>query len=85
VEWLNDPPEALGPDEFPELAATLGNALEDLGEDYPAGEPRMDDAVWVAGHLGQLLPVPAEERQRILETNGAHRRLALIEGLRTSN
>jgi Lon protease-like protein len=85
VEWLEDPPEALAPHEFPELVATLGNALADLGEDYPAGKLRMDDAVWVAGHLGQLLPVPAEERQLILETNGAHRRLALIEGLRTSN
>jgi Lon protease-like protein len=85
VEWLDDPPEALAPDEFPELAATLANALADLGEDYPAGKLRMDDAVWVAGNLGQLLPVPAEERQLILEANGAHRRLALIEGLRTGN
>lgn len=79
VQWLEDPPEPLAAREFPELVATLGNALAGLGEDYPAGRARMDDALWVAGHLGQLLPVPAEQRQKILETDGGRRRLQLIE------
>jgi Lon protease-like protein len=82
VEWLADAPEPLGIEEFPELNATLAHALDDLGEDYPAGAPRMNDALWVAGHLGQLLPVPAEVRQRILEVDSAHERLRLIEQLR---
>lgn len=82
VEWLEDPPEALGVEEYPELNATLARALEDLQDDYPAGPPRMNDALWVAGHLGQLLPVPPEVRQRILEADGAHARLHLIEKLR---
>jgi Lon protease-like protein len=82
VEWLEDPPARLGPGEFPELVATLRNALADLGEDYPAGEAQLEDALWVAGHLGQLLPVPAGTRQQILEADGARERLALIERLR---
>lgn len=82
VQWLEDPPEPLSVEEFPELGATLSRALADLGNEYPVGRHRMDDALWVAGHLGQLLPVPAEVRQKILETDGAHRRLALIEQLR---
>ena len=84
VEWIEDPPEPLSIEEYPELAATLTRALVDLGDEYPAGKPRLDDALWVAGHLGQLLPVPAEARQKILETDGAHRRLELIEQLRAS-
>jgi hypothetical protein len=82
VQWLEDPPEPLSVEEFPELGATLSRALAELGNEYPVGRYRMDDALWVAGHLGQLLPVPAEVRQKILETEGAHQRLALIEQLR---
>ncbi len=84
VEWLEDPPESLSVEEFPELTAALTRALADLGEEYPAGMPRLHDALWVGGHLGQLLPVPAGVRQEILETDGARRRLQLIEQLRNS-
>jgi Lon protease-like protein len=82
VQWLEDPDGSVGVEEYPELTATLARALADLGDDYPAGRPRMDDAQWLAGHLGQLLPVPAELRQKILEAGSARQRLALIESLR---
>ncbi|MDQ2639675.1 MAG: LON peptidase substrate-binding domain-containing protein [Pseudomonadota bacterium] len=85
VEWIDDAPESLSVEEFPELTAALTRALADLGEEYPAGVPRLHDALWVAGHLGQLLPVPTELRQKILETDGARRRLELIEQLRNSD
>jgi Lon protease-like protein len=85
VEWLDDPVEArLEPDEFPELRSALTDALAQLDEEYPAGEGRPDDAAWVAGHLGQLLPVPAPVRQHLLEQAGARQRLALIEQMRAS-
>ncbi|HMA12369.1 MAG TPA: LON peptidase substrate-binding domain-containing protein [Steroidobacteraceae bacterium] len=83
VEWLEDPVEApLREDEFPELRAAVSEALSELGEEYPAGERRMDDAAWVAGHLCQLLPVPAQVRQRLLETTGIRPRMALIDRMR---
>ncbi len=83
VEWLEDPVEApLREDEFPELRAALVEALSELGEEYPAGDHRMDDAAWVGGHLCQLLPVPAPVRQRLLETTGIRQRMALIERIR---
>jgi len=85
VEWIDDAPEPLSVEEFPELTAALTRALADLGDEYPAGVPRLHDALWVGGHLGQLLPVPAELRQKILETDGARRRLELIEQLRNSD
>lgn len=83
VEWLEDPAESpLSEDEIPELRAALSEALSELGEEYPAGEHRLEDAGWVAGHLCQLLPVPPEVRQRLLETNGIRGRIALIEKMR---
>ena len=85
VEWLDDPVVArLEPDEFPELRSALTDALAQLDEEYPAGQGRPDDAAWVAGHLGQLLPVPAPVRQHLLEQAGARQRLALIEQMRAS-
>jgi Lon protease-like protein len=82
VEWLEDAPEPLSVEEFPELTAALTRALADLGDEYPAGKHCLHDALWVSGHLGQLLPVPAEARQKILEADGARRRLEIIERLR---
>lgn len=81
VQWLDDPPEPLRPGEYPELTATLQAALAELADDYPAGPLRRDDALWLAGHLGQLLPVPAATRQKILEVDGARERLARISQL----
>jgi Lon protease-like protein len=72
----------VGVEEFPELSATLARALEDLGDDYPVGKLQMGDAQWLAGHLGQLLPVPAELRQKILEADSARQRLKMIEAMR---
>lgn len=82
VQWLNDPPEPLHAGEYADLAATLRGALAELGDEYPVGPMRNDDALWLAGHLGQLLPVPAETRQKILEVDGARERLKRIEKLR---
>jgi len=83
VEWLEDPPEGpLAAAEFPELRHALADALTRLGEEYPAGPQLLGDAAWVAGHLCQLLPVPAQERQRLLETPGARARLVRIEQMR---
>jgi uncharacterized protein len=82
VEWLDESPEEpLAADEFTELRAALANVLPDLGEEYPVGEEHMEDASWFAGHLCQLLPVPAEVRQGLLELASARHRLGMIEKL----
>ncbi len=82
VEWLPDESAPLADDEYPALRATLAQVLADLGdEDYPAGEPAFDDAAWVAGHLGQLLPSPTQFRQRVLEADSVKSRLDLLESV----
>ena len=81
VEWLPDAPSRLGEDEYPALRATLARVLADLGEDYPVGQPQLDDAQWVAGNLAQLLPAPAEFRQRVLEVDDVRSRLDMLESV----
>jgi Lon protease-like protein len=86
VEWLDESVEPpLEPSEYPELQDALADALAQLGDEYPAGEIRGNDAAWFAGHLCQLLPVPAPVRQHLLETPGARQRVALIESMRASD
>lgn len=81
VEWLPDAPSRLAEDEYPALRATLARVLADLGTDYPVGPPRLDDALWVAGNLAQLLPAPAEFRQRVLEIDDVRSRLDMLESV----
>jgi len=81
IEWLDDTPVQLAADEYAALRATLGRVLADLGEDYPAGEPRLDEALWVAGNLAQLLPAPTQFRQRVLEVDDVRARLDMLESV----
>lgn len=81
VQWLEEPEEQLESGEHAELITMLGQALERLAGDYPVGASRLQDAAWVAGHLGQLWPGPAGIRQQILEIDGARNRLQAIQKL----
>jgi len=81
VEWLDDVPSRLAEDEYTALRSTLARVLADLGEDYPAGEPQLDDALWVAGNLAQLMPAPATFRQRVLEVDDVRGRLDMLESI----
>jgi uncharacterized protein len=81
VEWLDDAQGRLAEDEYPALRTTLARVLADLDDDYPAGEPRLDDALWVSGNLAQLLPATAEFRQRVLEVDDVRARLDMLESV----
>jgi Lon protease-like protein len=58
--------------------------LEELGDAYSCGGQKMDDALWVSGQLGQLLPISTGFRQRLLETDSARARLELLDAARSS-
>jgi len=81
VEWLEDAPSRLAENEYTALRATLARVLADLGEDYPVRESRLEDALWVAGNLAQLLPAPASFRQRVLEVDDVRARLDMLESV----
>ena len=57
--------------------------MDKVGGDYPAFEnARPDDASWVSYRLTELLPLPVEEKQALLELEDALARLqALLEVL----
>lgn len=81
VEWLEDSQGRLAEDEYTALRSTLARVLADLDEEYPAGEPQLDDALWVAGNLAQLLPAPTSFRQRVLEVDDVRARLDMLESV----
>jgi uncharacterized protein len=85
VEWLDDAASPLAPQAFAELRRLLAEALDELGDRYPAGEPRYDDALWVSSQLAQILPTAPEFRQQLLELPDAAERLALLERVRTAS
>jgi uncharacterized protein len=85
VEWLEEVPAPLAAGDFTELRDLLDTALTELGESYPCGERRMDDALWVGSQLGQLLPVSAEFRQQMLEIDSSMARLALLDAARVES
>jgi Lon protease-like protein len=81
IEWLEDAPSQLAGDEYTALRTTLARVLSDLGEEYPAGQSRLADALWVAGNLAQLLPAPTAFRQHVLEVDDVRARLDMLESV----
>jgi Lon protease-like protein len=65
---LIEPPDPLP---LPDRHATLGRLLQRLIDDFGAQhfpQPfRLDDAAWVGHRLAELLPVPPERKQKLLE------------------
>ena len=50
--------------------------MEKVGEDYPEYTPALlQDAVWVGYRLTELLPLPAIEKQHLLELSDPAERL----------
>jgi Lon protease-like protein len=82
IEWISDTPVKLADGEYAALRSTLARVLADLGEeDYPIGTERQDEALWVAGNLAQLMPVPTAFRQRVLEIDDVRARLDMLESV----
>jgi Lon protease-like protein len=74
VAWLPPPaPLPLSPAHEP-LAALLRRLIEPLPL-YHGVAPSFDDAAWVSGRLLELLPLPLERKQALLEMPAVIRRL----------
>jgi Lon protease-like protein len=75
--------EPADPTPLPERHAALGGLLRrlvrEIGEAHFPQPWRMDDAAWVGNRLGELLPVPPERKQALLETHDPLAVLAAIE------
>jgi Lon protease-like protein len=83
VELLpDDPPRAPGPAMRATVAALAAaiRALQEQGK-LPFAPPwRLDDAGWVANRWCELLPIPLEAKQRLMQLDDPVIRLSLVDG-----
>jgi uncharacterized protein len=77
VELLPDPPVTPIPGDYARLVPMLRALLEAL-EDPPPQPHRFYDAAWVADRWAEMLPLPMERRQEILELDDGVARLDAI-------
>jgi hypothetical protein len=77
VELLPDPPVTPIPGDYARLVPMLRALIEAL-EDPPPQPHRFYDAAWVADRWAEMLPLPMERRQEILELDDGVARLDAI-------
>ncbi len=84
VEWLPEDEPVPIPDDLAELASSLRGILLPLGQRHPelfahdADDPGWGQAGWVANRWCELLPVPPDRRQQLLEVDSPLLRLELV-------
>lgn len=78
--------ETIPPEEsirLPQRYAACAKVLRLVAENQAGGllaeRPDYDDAVWVSYRLAEILPVPATEKQRLLELSDTLERLATLQ------
>jgi uncharacterized protein len=78
VKRLAAEPSIRLPEEYQPMAKLLEQVLEGLGKHYHDIDKAYDDATWVSYRFAEILPLPAETKQSLLEMEDALGRLALI-------
>jgi Lon protease-like protein len=69
---------------LPDAAARYAKLLERLIEQHPAlleRPHRLDSSAWVSARLAELLPLPLEAKQALLETENGRARLEKLDAL----
>jgi Lon protease-like protein len=76
IQLLNEPEPFNVPPSFSVLSGVLGRFMEKVEKQYPEFTPEhLDDAAWVGYRLSELLPLPAIEKQHLLEMENPEDRL----------
>jgi uncharacterized protein len=78
VEWLPDEPAVPLPAGAQPLAELLQQLLAQIQERYALVTPAYGDASWVGYRLAEILPLPAAQRQYLLEISDAGMRLDIV-------
>ncbi len=81
VALLPPEPAVKLPKHFERYAKLLEQALPQMGDFFKYLKPRYDDATWVSGRLTEVLPIPLNEKQCLLELDDPIERLAVLEPL----
>jgi Lon protease-like protein len=69
---------------LPDAAARYAKLLERVIEQHPAlleRPHRLDSSAWVSARLAELLPLPVEAKQALLETENGRARLEKLDAL----
>lgn len=75
VEWMPAEQGPPLPPDYARLAAAVRRALDELAEHYQHVEKKFDDAAWVSARLTELLPIPLNDKQALLEMDDPIARL----------
>ncbi|MFT3760011.1 LON peptidase substrate-binding domain-containing protein [Thauera sp.] len=78
VRWLPEPASEPVPAELQNLLPLLQSIVAELGERLPPPH-RFDDAAWVGARYAELLPIPLQARQRLLELDDVISRLEIVQ------
>lgn len=78
VEVLAEPSVEAVPDDLQGLLPLLRAIVTDAGDEMFPPPHRFDDASWVGYRLAEILPIPVQARQRLLELNDPISRLEII-------
>jgi len=81
VELLKPDPKVALPKEFERYAKLLEQALPQMGDFFQHLTPLYGDAAWVSGRLAEVLPIPLDEKQRLLAMDDPIERLRVLQPL----
>ena len=77
------PPDPIQPvpNAYQHLATLLQELIDQAGALYATMDQDFEDSSWVSYRLSELLPIAAEDKQRLLESSSAFDRLRLLNHL----
>ena len=81
VEILPEAPDSVVPEELSACRRLLERIASEHGEQLFAKPFRFDSSTWVSARLAEVLPLPAEAKQRLLQVDDGLRRLEILQRL----
>jgi Lon protease-like protein len=81
VEWNPDPVGVPIDPKYEPMVGLLRETLSRLSNLSQLIEPRYEDATWVSYRMAELLPLPVNLQQKLLEMQGPNERLELLAPL----
>lgn len=78
VRWLTEPAAVAYPPELRDVLPLLMQISAELGERLPAPH-RFDDPAWVGARYAEILPIPLDAKQALLELDDPLSRLEIVQ------
>jgi uncharacterized protein len=79
IAVLPEAPDSLVPEELSACRRLLERIAAEHGEQLFAKPFRFDSSTWVSARLAEVLPLPPEAKQRLLQVDDGRRRLEILQ------